>query len=149
MIDGTIAIILHATESKNKVLSSIVNNLNIIIKEDKLIVKEMKGHHGNPLYYCIIKISEKEAISILRKIKQSLSDTHKLLNEIDEYFEGSTLHLRLNKQKMCENIVELGGEDVLKITLNNITKEAILKILGAPKEYGSSYEKDFSNLTQK
>lgn len=132
MVDGTIAIILHATESRDKVLSSIASNLNIAIKEGKFAIKEMKGHHGNPLYYCVIKISEEEAIGILKKIKQSLSGRCNLLDEINECLEGTTLHLRLSKQKICENALELGGEDVLKITLNNVTKEAVLEILRDP-----------------
>jgi RNA binding exosome subunit len=126
---GEVDVIIHATEDYNKVISSIQRVLGIKIK--RMERRDLSGHYGNPLIYCKIKLDSSQTKDLLRNISVKLDDVDRfyLMNNLDEYFDGNTLYLRLDKQMLCKNILKLVVNDPLKIVIKNINLDTLRKLL--------------------
>lgn len=125
-----INIIIHATEDENKVLNAVLDTLKINNKKININRRSVSGHFGNPIMF--ISISTKEDIfSIVENIISNLDlpDKIKLINELEEYFEGSKLYLRLDKQAICTGKMRLSESESIRLLFRGVKKDKVKKLL--------------------
>jgi RNA binding exosome subunit len=113
-----IVFLVHATEDKDRVLK-LVSSILFVDKNEFESAKSL-GHWGNHIDIIKARLDGKPARDVTTNILTSLDtyDRKKLLHSLDNYTdEKGNLHLRLDKQKICEGKIELSDIDSVKIKL--------------------------------
>lgn len=114
--------IVHATESREKVLKAIKNVLpdqchGLI----KLSEQRLKGHYNNPITLFKFKLDDQRAIkAFIESLAARLdpSDKEYLSENIGRHLsEDGRLYLRLNKQSAFLGQIKLGREDPIRIQM--------------------------------
>ncbi|MFY9967164.1 MAG: RNA-binding domain-containing protein [Nitrososphaeraceae archaeon] len=111
-----IVFLVHATEDKDRVLK-LVSSILFVDKNEFESAKSL-GHWGNHIDIIKARLDGKPARDVTMNILTSLDtyDRKKLLHSLDNYTdEKGNLHLRLDKQKICEGKIELSDIDSVKI----------------------------------
>ena len=110
--------IIHATEEDAKVLSAISEGLDIgIEKFDKNL---SNGHFGNPITMFNARILADRANIFVTKMFEKIKSVDKvtlsdqLKTHVDRH---GTMYLRLNKQELFRNILELSQSDSIRIKI--------------------------------
>jgi RNA binding exosome subunit len=111
-------IIIHATEDKKKILDPMYKVFEI--KEDEFIQERLEGHFGNPILMMSIKLGKKRAEEFIKKLvsKISKSQMDEFLQNIEMYFEGSSLFIRISKKDLVRKSISLQQNDALKIKIS-------------------------------
>lgn len=114
----TAEIIIHATEDKKKIFDPIYEVFEI--KEDEFIQERLEGHYGNPILMISIKLGKKRAEEFIKKLisKVSKSQMNEFLENIETYFEGSSLFMRISKKDLVRKSISLQQNDALKIKIS-------------------------------
>ncbi|MGA7370563.1 MAG: RNA-binding domain-containing protein [Nitrososphaeraceae archaeon] len=111
-----ISFLIHATEDKDRVINMISSVL--IVDKDEFESENLLGHWGNQIEMIRGKLKRKFANDVASTIFASF-DTYgrkKMLYSLDDYVDDKgTLHLRLDKQKICEGKIVLSDIDSIKI----------------------------------
>lgn len=133
---GEIRVIVHATESIEKIVSSVEEVFKIDVNARKLARQDLSGHYGNPIVYLSIKLSDEDVKRLFTSFKRYMNKNELswFLSDIDDYIERSTLYLRIDKQKLCVGKLGLVEEDPVKIIIKNINKTIIKKWLSSNDE---------------
>jgi RNA binding exosome subunit len=111
-----ISFLAHATEEKDRVINPISSVL--IVDKDEFESENLLGHWGNQIEMIKGRLKGKFARDVASTILRSLDtyDRKKMLCSLDDYVDDKgTLHLRLDKQKICEGKIELSDIDSIKI----------------------------------
>lgn len=111
-----IVFLVHATEDKDRVLNLVSSIL--IVDMNEFESANLLGHWGNHIDIIKARLEGKPARDVTTTILTSLDtyDRKKLLYSLDNYTdEKGNLHLRLDKQKICEGKIELSDIDSIKI----------------------------------
>ncbi len=112
-----IEIILHATEDSKKVFDPLFDLFQI--KEEEFSQEKIIGHYGNPILFFQAKIVKKRAEEfvhvLISKISQKQIDD--VVDNIDMYFEGSSLFLRIGKDEIVNKLISLQQNDAIKIRI--------------------------------
>ena len=120
-----ISILIHATESENQILKSILEFIERSI--DTVQIKRIKteGHWKNPIIRLIITINY-EVDKIYYKLYKQLIE---ICGEDDanEYIKANTnrkeyLFTRLDKQKLCNGIIMLSDRDSVRMVFKKLGK---------------------------
>src|SRR5437660_616320 len=111
-------IIIHGTEDKKKILDPMYKLFEI--KEDEFVQERLEGHFGNPILMLSIKLGKNRAEEFIKKMvsKISKSQMDEFLQNIEMYFEGSSLFLRISKKDIVTNSISLQQNDALKIKIS-------------------------------
>lgn len=129
-IQVTIDIIIHATEDISKFFDAL--NQLFEIEQEKILVQELKGHFDNPITTLHAKFSKKDAKKIIEKIVSNLSESQEkeLIESLEQRIQNSTLHLRLDKQKLVQGEIDFKEKDPVKIKIFTpiYTKKNTIKI---------------------
>ena len=129
-IQVTIDIIIHATEDISKIFDAL--NQLFEIKQERILVKELKGHFDNPITTLHAKFSKKDAKKIVGKIVSNLtkSQERELVDSLEQRIQNSTLHLRFDKQKLVQGNIDFREKDPVKIKIFTpiYTKKDAVKI---------------------
>ena len=114
----TAEIIIHATEDKKKIFDPIYEVFEI--KEEEFIQERLEGHYGNPILMISIKLGKKRAEEFIKKLisKVSKSQMNEFLENIETYFEGSSLFMRISKKDLVRKSISLQQNDALKIKIS-------------------------------
>ena len=117
-IEIIIEIIVHATEDTRKIFESILKLFDI--KEEEFVKERLEGHFGNPILLMKTKLGKKRAEEFIKKLvsKISKSQMDEFLQNIQMYFEGSSLFLRISKKDIARNSISLQQNDALKIKIS-------------------------------
>ncbi len=117
-LEVTLEFIVHATEDSKKILKPI--NELFGIKEEEFIHDRLAGHFGNPILLMKAKLQKKRAEEFIKKLisKISKQQLNSFLNEIEMYFEGSSLFLRVSKMDLINKSINLKQNDALKIRIS-------------------------------
>ena len=95
--------IAHATEDIEKVKEAILRVLPAEAREAvRLKVKELKGHHGNPIKLVRARIRDRAlASAVFRHVVSGLPETDRLelVASLQRRLSGGSLYLRLDKQR--------------------------------------------------
>jgi len=111
-------IIIHGTEDKKKILDPMYKLFEI--KEEEFVQERLEGHFGNPILMLSIKLGKNRAEEFIKKLvsKISKSQMDEFLQNIQMYFEGSSLFLRISKKDIARNSISLQQNDALKIKIS-------------------------------
>ena len=114
----TAEIIIHATEDKKKVFDPMYEVFEI--KEEEFVQERLEGHFGNPILMVSIKLGKKRAEGFIKKLisKISKSQMNEFLQNIEMYFEGSSLFIRISKKDLVRKSISLQQNDALKIKIS-------------------------------
>lgn len=120
-----ISILIHATESENKILKSLLEFIDRSIDTVKIKRIKTEGHWKNPIIRLIISINY-EVDKIYNKLYEQLIE---ICGEDDanEYIKANTdrkeyLFTRLDKQKLCNGIIMLSDRDSVRMVFKKLGK---------------------------
>jgi RNA binding exosome subunit len=111
-----IGFLIHATEDKGRVINLVSSVL--VVDKDEFESENLVGHWGNQIEMIKVRLKGNFANEVASSILTSLDtyDRKKMLYSLDDYVDDKgTLHLRLDKQKICEGKIELSDIDSIKI----------------------------------
>jgi len=111
-------IIMHATEDKKKFFDPMYEVFEI--KEEEFMQERLEGHFGNPILMISIKLGKKRAEEFIKKLvsKISKSQMNEFIENIETYFEGSSLFIRISKKDLIRKSISLQQNDALKIKIS-------------------------------
>ena len=114
----TAEIIIHATEDKKKIFEPMYEVFEI--KEEEFMQERLEGHFGNPILMISIKLGKKRAEEFIKKLvsKISKSQLNEFVENIETYFEGSSLFIRISKKDLIRKSISLQQNDALKIKIS-------------------------------
>ena len=117
-VEVKIDVILHATESQEKIFDSFKENFGL--KEENFKIKNLTGHFDNPITIISTNLKKKDAVSFISNILKTISKTefNEIYDSIDENITSSGLKLKINKQKMIQGKVMLEKKDAVKINIS-------------------------------
>ena len=116
VIAAEISFLVHATEDKERVLKFVSSALSVDV--DDFESENLLGHWGNQIDMIRGKLERKQASDVAFTIITSLDtyDRKKMLYSLEDYVDDrGILHLRLDKQKICDGKFELSEIDSIKI----------------------------------
>ena len=117
-VEVKIDVILHATESQEKIFDSFKENFGL--KEENFKIKNLTGHFDNPITIISTNLKKKDAVSFISNILKTISKTefNEIYDSIDENITSSGLKLKINKQKMIQGKIILEKKDAIKINIS-------------------------------
>ena len=117
-IEIIIEIIVHATEDTKKIFEPILELFDI--KEEEFVKERLEGHFGNPILLMKTKLGKNRAEEFIKKLvsKISKSQMNEFLQNIEMYFEGSSLFMRISKGDLVRRSISLQQNDALKIKIS-------------------------------
>jgi RNA-binding protein len=110
-------IIFHATEDNRKIFEPIFELFQI--KENEFSQEKMLGHYGNPIILAKTVLTKEKAEDFVRNLisRVTKSQVDELLENIDMYFDDSSLFLRISKNDLARNIISLQQNNAIKIRI--------------------------------
>ena len=113
---------IQATEDPNKVIKAIKNVVPPELREDggQFITENVRGVFHNPITIIRVKFVQmtREIVEYLAS-KLLKSDKQYLLQSIKRRIEKGNLYLRLGKQELYQNIMEIKEiKDIIKIRIS-------------------------------
>ena len=83
-VEVKIDVILHATESQEKIFDSFKENFGL--KEENFKIKNLTGHFDNPITIISTNLKKKDAVSFISNILKTISKTefNEIYDSIDE-----------------------------------------------------------------
>jgi len=118
---ASVSVVLHATEDYEKVKFNIIKVFNLT--SNRFEESFTRGHWGNEICLLNLSVDHIEAGQLIRKIYHMLNKNDKvsLLNLLDHLVdEKNNLHLRIDKQRLCEGKIALSDQDSIKIKFKPI-----------------------------
>jgi len=114
----TAEIIIHATEDKKKIFDPMYEIFEI--KEEEFVQERVEGHFGNPILMMSVKLGKKRAEEFIKKLVSKISKFQmgEFLQNIEMYFEGSSLFIRISKKDFVRKSISLQQNDALKIKIS-------------------------------
>ena len=114
----SLEIIVHATEEVKKILDAAYELFEI--KEDEFLQENLTGHYGNPILLLKTKLAKKRAEEFIHRLvlKVSKSQLDEFINDIQMYFEDSSLFVRIGKQPLVRKLINLQQNDAVKIKIS-------------------------------
>ena len=116
-MEVTIEVIIHATEDSRKVFDPLSELFQV--KEEEFSQEETTGHHGNPILFFKTTLAKKRAEEFVHMLvsKTSQKQLDEVLENIDMYFEDSSLFLRIGKGEIVNKTVSLQQNNAIKIRI--------------------------------
>lgn len=111
-----ISFLIHATEDRDRVINLISSIL--LVNRHEFEAENLLGHWGNEIAIIKCRLNGKFANDVANIILNSLDtfDRKKMLYSLDDYVDDKgTLHIRLDKQWICESKIQLSDIDSIKI----------------------------------
>lgn len=116
-LEVTLEIIFHATEDNRKIFVPILELFQI--KEDQFTQEKILGYYGNPITLAKTVLTKEKAEDFVRELISRItkSQIDELLENIDMYFDNSSLFLRIGKNDLVRNIISLQQNNAIKIRI--------------------------------
>jgi|TARA_B100001750_G_scaffold2401_1_gene1983 RNA binding exosome subunit len=113
-----IDVILHSTESIDKVFDSFLDNFGL--EQNDFQIQNLMGHFDNPITLLSINLKKKDAELFITNLigNISRSDLDKIYENIEENLSSSGLKLKISKQKMIDGKIILANSDAIKINIS-------------------------------
>ena len=117
-LEVRINLILHATENEKKILEKLEDVFGI--EQKNFQIEEIPGHFNNPIILISSKLKKKSAENFVKvffsKIKKT--DFQEIFDIVEDYVTWSGLVLRVSKQKLISEVLEVSKEDSIKINIS-------------------------------
>ncbi|MEM1619456.1 MAG: RNA-binding domain-containing protein [Fervidicoccaceae archaeon] len=125
-----IAVIQHATESREKILAALALILPPpLMSAARAEERRIEGHYGNPISYLRWRLEGEKACEVLEILARALDEASRSLLRATarERVEGaSTLHLRLHKHELGRGRAVLWeGDETVKIVARFRSRRAL------------------------
>lgn len=116
-IEVTLEIIFHATEDSKKIFEPILELFQI--KEEEFTQEKILGYYGNPITLAKTVLTKKKAEDFIRELISRITKPQidEFLENIDMYFDDSSLFLRIGKNDLVRNIISLQQNNAIKIRI--------------------------------
>lgn len=111
-----ISFLAHATEDKELMISHIASAL--MVDREKFESMGLAGHWGNRIDMVKARFKEKSAQDLATLVFSSLDsyDRTSLLKSLEDFTDDKgSLHLRVEKQRICDGKIELSDIDAVKM----------------------------------
>ena len=117
-LEVKINLILHATENEKKVLEELESNFHI--DQSDFQVEQVLGHFNNPITLISSKLKRKTAQDFVSLFfsKMKKEEFDDVFNYVEDYVTSSGLSLRISKQKLMSEVLEISKEDTIKINIS-------------------------------
>ena len=114
-IEVTIDVISHATEDFTKFFVMFEKLFGI--KEDEFLIQNLKGHFDNPIVILHTKLVKNEAKTFVEKIISGFNNKgyQELMESLESRIQDSSVHFRLDKQKLIQGKIGLMGKDSVRV----------------------------------
>ena len=112
-----IGVIIHATEDRHRIASSLADALDI--RPDALQSSSSEGHYHNTITTLTASLRKGEARSAVRRLRDSLpnADLDHIRDTVPARTDGSTLYIRLDKQEMVSGRIRLNDSGAVRIRI--------------------------------
>lgn len=116
-LEVTLEIIFHATEDSKKIFEPILELFQI--KEEEFTQEKILGYYGNPITLAKTVLTKKKAEDFIRELISRITKPQidEFLENIDMYFDDSSLFLRIGKNDLARNIISLQQNNAIKIRI--------------------------------
>lgn len=116
-VEVSIEVILHATEDSKKIFDPISEIFQI--KEEEFSQETIVGHYGNTILLFRITLTKKRAEGFVKTLVSKISKLQldEILDNIDMYFEDSSLFLRIGKGEFVRKNISLQQNNAIKIKI--------------------------------
>ena len=116
-LEVTLEVIFHATEDSKKIFEPILELFQI--KEEEFTQEKILGYYGNPITLAKTVLTKKKAEDFIREIISRITKPQidEFLENIDMYFDDSSLFLRIGKNDLVRNIISLQQNNAIKIRI--------------------------------
>lgn len=116
-LEVTVEVILHATEDSRKIFDPIFELFQI--KGDEFITERTLGHYGNTILLVKITLAKKRAEEFIKKLASKIPKIQMdgLVENIDMYFENTSLFLRIGKNEIVRKEISLQQNNAIKIKI--------------------------------
>ena len=116
-LEVTAEVIFHATEDSKKIFDPIFDLFQI--KEDEFAIEKTLGHYGNTISLAKITLTKKRAEEFIKKLASKISKTQmdELVENMDAYFEDTSLFLRIGKNEIVRKEISLQQNNAIKIKI--------------------------------
>jgi RNA-binding protein len=116
-IVAKIVMILHATEDYQKITDALSDIFGI--EKDMIILSELSGHFGNPIFMLSVEMKKKYAEVFLKKMVSLISkaEMSNILEDLEVRISNSTLYLRFSKQKFVKKTLVVEEKDPIRISI--------------------------------
>ncbi len=116
-LEVTAEVIFHATEDSKKIFEPIFDLFQI--KEDEFAIEKTLGHYGNTISLAKITLTKKRAEEFIKKLASKISKTQmdELVENMDAYFEDTSLFLRIGKNEIVRKEISLQQNNAIKIKI--------------------------------
>ncbi len=113
----TTELILHATEDSKKIFDPIFELFQI--NADEFTMERTLGHYGNTILLAKITLTKKRAEEFIKKLASKISKTQmdELIENIEMYFEDTSLFLRIGKNEIVRKEISLQQNNAIKIKI--------------------------------
>jgi len=117
-LEVKINLILHATENERKILEVLEKFLDI--EQKNFQIEHVSGHFNNPILLISSKLKKKNAQNFVKLFfsKMKEDDFQEIFDNVEDYVTSSGLNLRINKQKLILENLEISKEDTIKINIS-------------------------------
>ena len=116
-------VVLHATEGREKVLTSIENA--IAVPAASFSGESSEGHFGNKIALLRATVASEEAAILAARIMSALNsaDRQELADNMEKYSdEKGNLYLRFDKQRICRGKLSLAEADAVRIKFRPVRR---------------------------
>ena len=116
-LEVTVEVILHATEDSRKIFDPIFELFQV--KGDEFITERTLGHYGNTILLAKITLTKKRAEEFIKKLASKIPKIQmdELIENIDMYFEDTSLFLRIGKNEIVRKEISLQQNNAIKIKI--------------------------------
>ena len=116
-VEVSIEVILHATEDSNKIFMPFFDIFQV--KEEEFVQEKIEGHYGNTILVFRIILAKKRAEGFVKTLVSKVSKLQldEILDNIDMYFEDSSLFLRIGKGELVRKNISLQQNNAVKIRI--------------------------------
>ena len=116
-LEVKLEIIFHATEDSKKIFEPILELFQI--KEEEFTQEKILGYYGNSITLAKTVLTKKKAEDFIRELISRITKPQidEFLENIDMYFDDSSLFLRIGKNDLVRNIISLQQNNAIRIRI--------------------------------
>ncbi len=116
-LEVTIEIIFHATEVTEKIFKQFFELFQI--EEDEFVQEKILGYFGNPILLAKVTLTKKRAEEFVKNLIARIPKLQidEILENIQMYFEDSSLFLRISKSDLVGRMINLQQNNAIKIRI--------------------------------
>jgi len=118
-----VSFFVHATEDEERLLETVAKSLGV--RKELFKQSRMTGHFNNPITHWSALIRGEEATRFAEALVRGLSQADRSLLRSDlssHADEHGCLYLRLDKQTLFSDRVELGQSDPVRVKLRPVSR---------------------------